>query len=129
MLKFLFQTIRFRIRTSFSFICPTDKTLSGATFPGHSGSGSDGNTRVLCIPHRPCISEKSDSETIRLFSIIPRILVSGGLIFCTDVFCVCCKPSRVISFNIRPVFGGRALPLNREYLKPFNCEQKMSSCI
>ena len=39
----LFQTIHFHISTQFSSISPIDRTLSGATTPGQSGSGSDGN--------------------------------------------------------------------------------------
>ena len=34
-----------------------DKTLSGATIPGQSGHGSDGNEEVLCIPQSYCITE------------------------------------------------------------------------
>ena len=33
-----------------SSICPIDRTLSGATTPGQSGPGSDGNEGVLHIP-------------------------------------------------------------------------------
>ena len=33
-----------------SFTRPIDRTLSGATTPGQSGPGSDGNEGVLCIP-------------------------------------------------------------------------------
>ena len=36
-----------------------DKALSGATTPGKTGPGSDGNKGVLCIPQSPCISEAS----------------------------------------------------------------------
>ena len=44
----LFQTIQFGISTKFSSIPPIDRTLSGATSPGQSGPGSDGN-RVIRI--------------------------------------------------------------------------------
>ena len=30
-----------------------DRALSGATTPGQSGPGSDGNEEVLCIPPKP----------------------------------------------------------------------------
>ena len=54
----LFWTIQFSINHSFahslnvqnSSIWPMGKTLSGATTPGLSGPGSNGNERVLHIP-------------------------------------------------------------------------------
>ena len=46
----LFQAIQFSISAQFSSIWPIDRTLSGATTPGQSGPGSDGNTGVLRIP-------------------------------------------------------------------------------
>ena len=39
----LFQTIQFSISTQFSSLWPIDRALSGATIPGQSGPGSDGN--------------------------------------------------------------------------------------
>ena len=39
----LFQTIQFSISTQFISIWPIDKALSGASTPGQSGPGSDGN--------------------------------------------------------------------------------------
>ena len=47
---FLFQTIQFSISLQFSSIWPTDRTLSGATTPGQSESGGDGNEGVVLIP-------------------------------------------------------------------------------
>ena len=44
---FLFQTIQFCIMSQF---CSIDRALSGATTPGQSGPGSDGNKGVFCIP-------------------------------------------------------------------------------
>ena len=41
----LFQEIQFRLSTQFSSIWPLDMTLSGATTPGQSGPGSNGNER------------------------------------------------------------------------------------
>ena len=41
------QAIQFSIRTPFSSIWSTEKTLSGATTLGESGPGSDGNEEVL----------------------------------------------------------------------------------
>ena len=46
----LFQTIQFSMSTHFISIWLIDKTLSGATTPGHSEPGSDGNEEVFCIP-------------------------------------------------------------------------------
>ena len=46
----LLQAIQFSISTQFSSIWAVDRTLSGATTPGQSGSGNDGNESVLCIP-------------------------------------------------------------------------------
>ena len=45
-------------------------SLSGATTPGKSRPGSDGNKGVLRIPQSSCIT-----GTIRLFSVISRTLV------------------------------------------------------
>ena len=45
----LFQAIQFSISTQFSSIWPIDRTLSGATTPGKSWPGSDGNEWVLRI--------------------------------------------------------------------------------
>ena len=56
-----FQTIQFSISTQFSSIWFIDRTLSGATTPGQSGPGSDGNEGILRIP-------KSSSITRALLS-------------------------------------------------------------
>ena len=42
----LFQAIQFSLSTQFSSIWPINKALSGATTPGQSGHGSDGNKGV-----------------------------------------------------------------------------------
>ena len=72
----LFQTIQFSISTQFSSIWPIDRTLSGVTTPSQSGPGSDGNEGILCIPQS---SNITINLTIRLFSVISRILVEGSL--------------------------------------------------
>ena len=46
----LFQTIQFSISTQFSYIWPIDRTLSGVTTPGQSGSRNNSNEGVLRIP-------------------------------------------------------------------------------
>ena len=45
--------------THFSSICPIDRTLSGATTPGQSGPGCDGNEGVLRISDSSCITGTS----------------------------------------------------------------------
>ena len=55
----LFQTIQFSISTQFSFIWSIDRTLSNATTPAHSGSGSNGNEGILRIPQRSSITGTS----------------------------------------------------------------------
>ena len=46
----------------FSFNWPIDKTLSGATTPGQSGPGSNGNEGVHCIPQSFSITGTSPSD-------------------------------------------------------------------
>ena len=43
-------------------VWPMDRTLSGATRPGQSGPGSDGNKWALCIPQSSCITGVSASD-------------------------------------------------------------------
>ena len=52
------------ISIQFNSIWPIDRTLSGATTPGHSGPGSDGNEGVLCIPQSSSITETSLSDCL-----------------------------------------------------------------
>ena len=58
----LFQIIQFCIL--FSSICPIDRNLSGATTPGQSGPGSDGNEGVLHILQSSSIIEASPSDCL-----------------------------------------------------------------
>ena len=60
----LFQTIQFIISTQFSSIYPINRTLSGATTPGQSGPGSDGNKGVLHIPQSSSITGASPSDCL-----------------------------------------------------------------
>ncbi len=60
----LFQVIPFGKSTQFSSIWLIDRILSGATTPGQSGSGSDGNKEVLCIPQSSSITEASSSDCL-----------------------------------------------------------------
>ena len=64
----LFQAIQFNINTQFSSIWPTDVTLSGATFPGYSWPGSDGNERVLRIPQSSSITGISPFDCLVSYS-------------------------------------------------------------
>ena len=48
----------------FSSIQPIDRTLSGATTPGQSGPGSDGNEGVLCIPQSSSIAGTLPSDCL-----------------------------------------------------------------
>ena len=75
----LFQTIQLSISTQFS----SNLTLSGATTPGQSGPGSDGNKKL----------QHYWSLTIRLFSVISRTLVGGVLPLCRDSVGVFYSPS------------------------------------
>ena len=56
----LFQTIRLSISTH----TPIDRTLSGATTPGQSGPGSDGNEGVLRILQSSSITGTSPSDCL-----------------------------------------------------------------
>ena len=58
----LFQAIQFS--TQFTSILPLDRTLSGATTPGQSGPGSDGNEEVLRIPQSSSIIGTSPSDSL-----------------------------------------------------------------
>ena len=60
----LFQTIQFSISTQFCSIWPKDRTLSGASTLGQSGSGRDGNKEVIRIPQSPNITRTSPSDCL-----------------------------------------------------------------
>ena len=60
----LFLTVQFCISAQFSSICPIDRTLSGATTPGQSRPGSDGNEGLHCIPQSPTITGMSPSDCL-----------------------------------------------------------------
>ena len=75
--KDLFQTIQFSICTQFSSFWHIDNTLSSATTLSPSGPGSNGNEGVLHIPPK---LQHYWSLTIRLFSVIYRTLIGGGVL-------------------------------------------------
>ena len=53
-------------------IRPIDKTLSGATTPGQSGPGNDGNERVHCIPQSTSITGASLSDYLMPYRLVGR---------------------------------------------------------
>ena len=59
-----FQTIQFSISTQFSSIWLKDRTLSGATTPGQSGLGGNGNKGVFHVPQSSCIIGTTPSDCI-----------------------------------------------------------------
>ena len=58
----------------FISIWPIDWTLSGATIPGQSGPGSDGNEEVLHIPQSSRITRTSPSDGLMSY---PGHLLGG----------------------------------------------------
>ena len=60
----LIKTTQFSIRMQFSSFGLIDRTLSGATTPGQSGHGSDGNEGVLRIPLSSSITGASPSDCL-----------------------------------------------------------------
>ena len=63
----LFQAIQFSISTQFSSIWPIHSTLSGATMPGLSRPGDNGNEGVLHIPQSSSITGTSPSDCLVLY--------------------------------------------------------------
>ena len=58
------KKIQFSICTQFITFWPIDRTVSGATIPGQSEPGSDGNKGLLRIPQSFSISEASLSNCL-----------------------------------------------------------------
>ena len=52
------------VKWSNSSIWPIDRTLSGATTPGQSGLGTNGNVAVVHIPQSSSITEASPSDCL-----------------------------------------------------------------
>ena len=59
-----FQVTQFSISTLFRSIWATDRTLSGATTPGQSGPGCDGNEGELRIPQSSSSTWTSPSDCL-----------------------------------------------------------------
>ena len=87
----------------FSSIWPIDRTLSGATTPGQSGPGSDGNEGLLHIPQSSSITGTSPSDCL----VISKTLVEGGgvLPFCRGAVSVFYSPNQVgnTQLNVKTV--------------------------
>ena len=75
-----------------SSIQPIDRTLSGATIPGLSGPGSDGNEGVLHIPQSSSITGTSPSDC---FMSYPGQSLRGVLPLCRNTFSVFYSASRL----------------------------------
>ena len=73
-----------------SSIWSTNRTLSGATTPGQSGPGNDGNIGILYIPQSSIITGSLASE-----SLVPFPLVGMVLLLCRDAVGVFCSPSHL----------------------------------
>ena len=68
--------------------------ISGATTPGQSGPGSNGNEGVLCITHY-------SNLTIRLFSVITWTLIGKEVLsLCRVAVSVFYSPSQLSKFKI-----------------------------
>ena len=87
------------ICTQFNSIWPVDGTLSGATTPGQSEPGSNGNKGVQCTPKH----QYYWNLIIRLFSVISRTLVGGVLPLCGEDVGVIYSLSRL--GNVKTAFG------------------------
>ena len=84
----------------FSSIWPIDRALSGATTPGQSGPGSNGNEGVLYIPESSSITRTSPSDC--LVSYLGHWLV-GVLPLCKGTVGVFYNPSRLGKNNLDTV--------------------------
>ena len=87
----LFQTIHFSISMQFSFISPIDRAPSGATIPGQSEAGSEGNEEVLRIPQSSSITGTSLSDCL----VSNLGLVGRVLPLCRGAVGVFYSPSRL----------------------------------
>ena len=75
--------------TQFSSIWSIDRTLSGATIPGQSEPGSNGNEGVLCIPQGSSITETSPSDCLMSYPdtcwevgvVLPLCREVGGVFY------------------------------------------------
>ena len=85
----MWKTVLIQI-IQFSSIWPIDRTLSGATTPGQSGRGNDGNEGVFRIPQGSSITGTLPSDCLVSY---PRHLLGESypsaevhLVYSTDPF-------------------------------------------
>ena len=97
--KSKFQIIHFRVITQFSSIWPIERNLSGATTPGHSGPGINGNKGVFRIPQSCRIIGTSLSD------------------------CLVSYPGNLL-WEFYPSVEMTESSFRYEYLKQFNCANK-----
>ena len=104
--QFFFKQFSLALVHNFSSIWLIDRTLSGATTPGQSGPGSDGNEGVLHIPQSSSITEASPSDCLvsytghsfgvfyssaemqSVYSAAPVDWVKFGFVFFLFFFCL-----------------------------------------
>ena len=98
------QAIQFSISTSFSSFRHIDTTLSGATTPGPSTPGSDGNIGILCTLQSSSITGTSPSDCLVSYqghSFSVCVCVWGGLLLCRGAVGVFLSPSRLGNIYLR----------------------------
>ncbi len=88
----LFQPIQFFISIQFSPTCPVNRTLLGASTPGQSEPGNDGNKGVLRIPQSSSIAGTSPSDCLVSY---PGHLLGGVLPLCREAVGVFYSPHRL----------------------------------
>ena len=76
----------------FISIWPIDMTRSGATTPGQSEPGSDGNEEVLHIPQISSITEVSAWDCLVSY---PRYLLGDVLPLCRDAVGIFYSPNQL----------------------------------
>ena len=81
----------------FCSIWPIDRTISGATTPGHSAPGSNGIEGVLRIPQSPNITETSPSGCLVSY---PGHSFAGWVPLCWDAVCVFYSPGQLGNTNL-----------------------------
>ena len=75
----------------FSSIWPIDRTLSDATTPGQSETGSNGNERLLCIPQSSSMTGNSPSD----YLVSYQDTHWGALLLCGGAVGVFNNPSQL----------------------------------
>ena len=83
----------------------TDRALSGATMPGQSGPGSNGDEGVLHIPQSPSITGTSPSDCLVSYQDIHW--GGGGLPLCRGAISVSYSPSQLdntLELNVKQFY-------------------------